>query len=515
MFFSPHSCVVNLKISRHFIGIDLGGESGRVVQGSFDGRKIRLEEKHRFPTGGIEIDSTLRWDVEKFWNEIQTGLSVVAKAEKEIVSIGVDSWGVDYALLDANDDLIELPFHYRDHRNVGVLEKVFGKVPKSEIFRQTGIQFMEINTLCQLLAHKEAGDSLSQAKTMLTMADYFHWRLCGSKSIEFTFATTTQCFDPTKGNWATGLLDRLDIPTHMLPNVVAPGTDLGKIRNEVAAATGMGAVSVVAPATHDTASAVVAVPVKENAGKNWAYISSGTWSLVGMEIDSPVISDAALNANATNEGGVDGTWRLLKNVMGLWLIQRLRLAFLQRGFDRSYEELTKMAGAVSSNGCFIDPDHATFLNPPNMEEAIRDFLIQTGQPVPADEAGLVRCVLESLALRYAQVIREIETLAQANVDVIHVVGGGCRNILLNQFISGATRLPVLAGPGEATALGNIMVQCKASGEVESLNDIREVVRQSMELIEFEPTALTYWQDALIKFEKVCGQSFGHGVAKSG
>ncbi len=494
-----------MNISRHFIGIDLGGESGRVVQGSFDGQKIHLEEKHRFATGGSDVQSTLRWDVEQFWDEIQAGLTLAAKNQDDFVSVGVDSWGVDYALLDSSDKLIELPYHYRDSRNVGTLEKVFGKITKTDIFHQTGIQFMEINTLCQLFAQKEAGDCLDQAQTMLTMADYFHWRLCGSKSVEFTFATTTQCFDPTKRSWATGLLEQLEIPTHMLPDVVAPGTNLGQIRNEVSAATGLNAVSVIAPATHDTASAVVAVPVKADVGKNWAYISSGTWSLVGVEIDQPIISQAALNANVTNEGGVDGTWRLLKNVMGLWLIQRLKQSFADRGFDRSYEELTKMASGAPSTGAFIDPDDVTFLNPPNMEQAIVKFFERTGQASPADEAGLVRCVLESLALRYSQVIREIESLTETSINVIHVVGGGCRNGLLNEFIAGAAGLPVLAGPSEATSLGNIMVQCQAAGDVESLKDIRDVVRQSVELVEVLPSASTYWQDALIKFENICDE----------
>ncbi len=494
-----------MKNSRHFIGIDLGGESGRVVQGSFDGRKIQLREKHRFATGGIEIDSTLRWDVGHFWNEIQTGLSIAAKECDAIVSVGVDSWGVDYALLNSNDELIELPYHYRDSRNVGTLSKILKEFPKAGVFGQTGIQFMEINTLCQLFARKESDDSLDKAKHLLTIADYFHWCLCGSKSVEFTFATTTQCFNPQKRKWATTMLDTLGIPTHMLPEVVEPGTNLGMIRNTVSEATGigLGAVSVVAPATHDTASAVVSVPVSKEVGRNWAYISSGTWSLVGMEVDQPVISAEALSANVTNEGGVDGTWRLLKNVMGLWLIQRLRQALSDRGFQRTYEELTKLAGAASPTRCYIDPDDATFLNPTNMEQAILNFCNETGQNAPTDEAGLVRCVLESLALRYCQVLREVEELAETKIDVVHVVGGGCKNILLNQFISGATRLPVVAGPSEATALGNVMVQCRAAGDVETLDDIREVVRNSVDLIEFEPTSLTYWQDAMTRFEQVC------------
>jgi rhamnulokinase len=505
----------NLKASRHFIGVDLGGESGRVVQGSFDGQKLQLQEAYRFATGGEDFQSTLRWDVHRIWSEIQQGLAVAAKTANEFVSVGVDSWGVDYALLNADEELIELPFHYRDLRNVGMLDTVLSQVPKSEIFSRTGIQFMEINTLYQLVAQQAAGDSLQNAHHLLTIADYFHWCLCGAKSIEFTMATTTQCFDPASRSWAKELLGRLDVPTQMLPDVVEPGTVLGKIRTDVAEVTGLQNVSVVTPATHDTASAVVAVPVSESVGKNWAYISSGTWSLVGTEVDTPVISEAALDANVTNEGGVDGTWRLLKNVMGLWLIQRLKLAFAERGFDRSYGELTKMAGATLSSSCFIDPDDASFLNPANMEQAILNFLDRTNQAAPSDEAGLVRCVLESLALRYCQVIREIESLTGSEVSVIHVVGGGCQNILLNQFIAGATQLPVLAGPSEATAIGNIMVQCKASGDLNSLADIRKVVRDSVELIHFEPMALTYWQDAMAKFEGVCGRDASQNVAESG
>jgi rhamnulokinase len=491
-----------LKNSQNFVGIDLGGESGRVVLGSFDGQRIELQEKHRFATGGHNANGSLRWDVNKFWEEMQRGLAIAAQDTPAITSVGVDTWGVDYALLDAEENLIDLPFHYRDSRNVGTLNQIFQTVPKAEVFDRTGIQFMEINTLCQLFASQQTDDILSRSKHLLTIADYFHWCLCGSKSIEFTFATTTQCFDPVKRDWAKPMLEKLGIPTHMLPEVVEPGTNLGSLRSSVASATGLESVSVVAPATHDTGSAIVAVPVDKSTGENWAYISSGTWSLVGMEVPNPVISSEALAANVTNEGGVDGTWRLLKNVMGLWLIQRLRLAFSERGFDRSYAELTKMAGTAVSPGCFIDPDDPMFLNPPNMEQAILRFCEKTGQVAPEDEAAMVRCVLESLALRYTQVLREVESLAGAKIDVIHVVGGGCQNILLNQFISGATRLPVLAGPSEATALGNVLIQCQSAGGIDTLSDIREVVRNSVDLIKFEPTALTHWHDALGKFETI-------------
>ena len=493
----------NLVVSKNYLAVDLGGESGRVVAGCFDGQKVRLFEQHRFLTGAFQFENTLRWDVNRIWSEIQAGLGVASINFPEADSIGVDSWGVDYALLDANEQLIELPWHYRDSRNVGTLSRILDTVTREDIFSSTGIQFMEINTLCQLYASRSAGDSLERTTQLLTIADYFHWCLCGSKSAEFTFATTTQCYDPTEKDWCFALLDRLEIPTRILPNVVQPGTHLGTIRESVKQQTDAGDLSVVAPATHDTASAVVAVPVSESVGANWAYISSGTWSLVGMEVDQPVLSAEALAANVTNEGGVEGTWRLLKNVMGLWLVQRLRLALSERGFSRTYEELAKLAGDAKSAECFIDPDDPSFLNPDNMEEAIGQFCRETNQTVPTDEGALVRCVLESLALRYSEVLDEVSKLSDTRIDVIHVVGGGCKNILLNQFIAGATQLPVVAGPDEATSMGNVMVQCKASGELDSLSDIRNVVRNSVDLIEFEPTAQTYWRDAMASFKQVC------------
>ncbi len=474
--------------SKNFVGIDLGGESGRVVAAHFDGRKIALSEKHRFATGGTSVGSSLRWDVPKFWDEIQRGLAIVAQDVPDITSVGVDTWGVDYALLNSGGELIELPHHYRDPRNVGTLAKIEKTVSREEIFSQTGIQFMEINTLCQLFASSQSEEVLQQAAHLLTIADFFHWSLCGSLSVEFTFATTTQCFDPTRRAWATLLLEKLNIPTQFLPEVVEPGTNLGPIRSAVAQQTGLKAISVVAPATHDTGSAIVAVPVDEKAGKNWAYISSGTWSLVGVEIDTPILSAAALAANVTNEGGVDGTWRLLKNVMGLWIIQRLRLAFAERGFDRNYAELTQLAAEATSSGCRIDPDDGRFLNPANMEQAILDYCRETEQTPPSDEGSMVRCVLESLAHRYRQVLAEVSALSETEIHVVHVVGGGCKNGLLNQLISDATGLPVIAGPSEATVLGNALVQCRSAGELDSLSDIRAIVRNSVVLDTFEPTA---------------------------
>ncbi len=486
-----------------YIGVDLGGESGRVIVGSFDGQKIQLEEKHRFKTGGMHFEDSLRWNVTGFFEEILHGLSVAAASNKSITSVGVDTWGVDYVLLDANEEMLELPWHYRDSRNAGMLKAVTDKIGKQEIFSQTGIQFMEINTLYQLAAHRRAGEILDRAKHFLMIPDYFHWCLSGTKSVEFTNATTTQCFDPTSRDWAKPMLTDLQIPTDMLPETVEPGTNLGTLRDSVSAKTGLGAISVVAPATHDTGSAVVAIPVTSMKSLNWAYISSGTWSLVGIETDQPILSADALAANVTNEGGADGTWRLLKNVMGLWIVQRTREAFLRRGFEKSYEELAAMAQASPSPGVYIDPDDPSFLNPTDMEQAVLDFFQRTGQALPSDEGSLIRSILESLALRYRQVLAEIQNLSGRTIDVIHVVGGGSQNNLLNQLIADASEKSVVAGPVEATVLGNILIQCKAAGELGSLADIREVVAHSTDMAHFEPLQNNPLPDSLPRFESIC------------
>lgn len=492
---------MNSNSNLNFIGVDLGGESGRVMVGGFDGNRIVLDEKHRFDTGGSKVGATLRWDVDLFWSEICKGLERVAAEKIDVSSVGVDTWGVDYVLLDKQDQMLGLPYHYRDQRNVGTLAEITKTLTRAEIFSRTGIQFMEINTLCQLFAAVRA-EALADASCLLTIPDFFHWKLSGYKGVEFTNATTTQCLDLQQRTWASTMLDSLGIPSAIFADVFEPGTNLGRLTPTVSAATGLKDVSVVAPATHDTGSAVAAVPVDEKKyGNRWAYISSGTWSLVGIETPQPILNEEACAANLTNEGGVEGTWRVLKNVMGLWIVQRTKQAFSDRNFERSYAELTQLA-ASASNDSYIDPDHASFLNPSNMEAAVTEFLKQTGQPQPAHEGGLIRCILESLAIRYGQVLAELRRLSGVSIDVIHVVGGGSKNALLNQFIANATGIHVIAGPGEATALGNVMVQCKTAGGVGSLAEIREVIRNSSALECFEPQDQTLWQQKSAKFESL-------------
>ncbi|REJ97548.1 MAG: rhamnulokinase [Planctomycetota bacterium] len=487
-----------------FLAIDLGAESGRVIAGRFDGTCIQLDELHRFPNGPVDVAGTRRWDVLRLWSEIQTGLTNAAtKYGEAVTSVGVDTWGVDYVLLSGKDEILGQPYNYRDARTQGMLAQAFTRVPQSEIFARTGLQFMEINTLYQLLSmHLSDPDLLNAADRFLMMPDFFHWLLCGSKVVEFTNATTSQCFDATQRDWATDMLRKLGIPTHIFPEVVSPGTRLGTLRETVAAATGLRRIDIVAPATHDTGSAVAAVPTERTGRADWAYISSGTWSLIGVEVQDAVLSEAALALNVTNEGGIDGTYRLLKNVMGLWLVQECRKSFQRQGTELGYEQLAQLAEQAEPFRSLVDPNDDSLLSPSDMPQAIQECCRRAGQPVPETEGQLVRCALESLALKYREVLEGIESLTGERIEVIHVVGGGGRNALLNQFTASACGKPVAAGPTEATALGNVLVQARAAGEIGSLSEIRSVVRDSSEITTFEPRDTNHWDDAYVRFQDI-------------
>ena len=489
-----------------YLGIDLGAESGRVMAGCWDGARLALEELHRFPNGPVSLAGTLRWDALRLGQEIQQGLAVAARRFGDrIVSVGVDTWGLDYVLLSQSGELLGLPFCYRDARTRGRLAATLRQVPRADIFAATGAQFLEINTLYQLQAHfATSPEVFAGASTFLMMPDWLNWCLCGSRVAEFTNATTTQFCDPMRRTWAVELLRRLGLPTHCLPELVSPGTRVGELRASVSELTGLGRIPVIAPATHDTGSAVAAVPTAHSGRTDWAYISSGTWSLVGIESPSPLLSPRALELNVTNEGGVDGTWRVLKNVMGLWLVQRCRQAFAERGGTDDYARLTALAEAAPPLRSFVDPDDPRFLNPADMPAEIQAFCRETNQPVPKDEGALIRCVLESLALKYAAVLRQLEELGGEIIRVVHVVGGGSRNRLLNQLTADACQLPVLAGPVEATVMGNVLVQAKALGELGSLGQLREVVRNSEDVIRFEPRpdASAHWAEARSRFARL-------------
>ena len=489
---------------RVYLAVDLGAESGRVMAGMLTDGRVTLEELHRFPNGPVDVAGTRRWDVLRLWSDIQEGLAkAAARFKDDTVSIGIDTWGVDYVLLSEKDELVGQPYNYRDPRTEGIVENVTGRVPRAEVFATTGLQFMSINSLYQLVAMQLSDPKLlNMADRFLMMPDFFHWLLCGSRVVEFTNATTSQLLGAKDRSWATDLMRKLDLPTHIFPEVVQPGTKLGTLRSDVAERTGLGKVDVVTPATHDTGSAIAAVPTQNTGRANWAYISSGTWSLIGVEVQEAILTPEALEQNVTNEGGIDGTYRLLKNVMGLWLVQECRQSFSRAGHEYDYGTLTQLAEESEPFRSLIPPNDGVFLSPTDMAQTIQSWCREHGEPVPENEGQLVRCALESLALKYRSVLAGIERLTGETVEVIHVVGGGSRNALLNQFTANACGKPVIAGPIEATALGNVLVQARAAGDIGTLSEIRDVVRASHDLTTFEPVAGDAWATAYDRFQNL-------------
>ena len=487
----------------NYLAIDLGAESGRAVIGQFDGDRLRLEEVHRFANRPARVLDSLYWDVLQLWNEIQVGLALAAELHGAgLNSVGLDTWGVDFALLAADDTLLENPYHYRDNRTDGMMEVAFERVPRAEIFERTGIQFIQLNTIFQLLAMSRQGaPSLALAKTLLTMPDLFNFWLTGRKANEFTIATTTQCYDPRAERWAIELLRRLGIPTHFFIDLIPPGTVLGKLRRSVAEETGCPFIPVVAPATHDTGSAVAAVP---STGNDHIYLSSGTWSLMGVETHAPIITDQTLRYNLTNEGGVNGTFRLLKNIMGLWLVQECRREWSRAGETYSYDELTHMAAEAPAFGPIVLPGDSRFLSPGDMPSRIQSFCHETGQAVPQTKGAIVRCALESLALEYRWVAQCLDELVGRHLPTIHIIGGGSQNQLLNQLTADATGRTVVAGPVEATAVGNILVQAMALGHIPSLAEGRAVVRRSFTLRTFESRTSSDWDAAYVRYQEARG-----------
>ncbi len=490
-----------------YLAFDLGASSGRAVIGRFDGKVVELEEIHRFANGPVTVAGGLYWDALRLYEEMLAGLrKCVQISGPELAGIGIDTWGVDFALLDGGDELLGNPRCYRDPRVQGMLKRAISRVSRAEIFEQTGLQFLEINTLYQLLSMTERNaPHLRMARTFLMMPDLFNFWLTGRKVCEFSNATTTQFYNPKSGGWATDLLDRLDIPKDMLPEIVPPGTSLGALRPEIAADAGVRSGDVIAPACHDTGSAVAAVPFSS---ADAAYISSGTWALLGTELQVPNVTPEALRYNFTNEGGVCGTFRFLKNVTGLWIVQECRRIRENQGRAFSFSDLVLLAEAAPALTSFIDPDHPDFLEPGDMPARIRAYCKRTGQTEPATDGAVIRCALESLALKCRYVLEDLESVLNRKLRTIHIVGGGIRNTLLNQFTANAAGRPVLTGPAEATALGNVLVQAYARREIDSLAGIREVVRNSTELATFEPDGGGAWEDAYARFRRLLNDQTG-------
>lgn len=488
---------------RSYLAFDLGAESGRAVLAHLDGGILRVEEIHRFPNEPVEYGGSLHWDVPRLWLEICNVLRGIKSIH--LSGIGVDSWGVDYALLGESGELLQNPYHYRDSRTDGMMEEVFNVVPREEVYRRTGIQFMPINTLYQLYAAKKRTPAvLDAAQWLLTIPDLFNYWLTGNLVCEFTNATTTQMVDPRTRSWAKDLVDRLELPSRLLGELVEPGSPLGELRKELAGDSALRATQVIAPACHDTGSAVAAVSAREGT----AFLSSGTWSLLGTELDAPVITSEALRLNFTNEGGVNGTIRLLKNVMGLWMLRTCRQSWATEGKEYEYSELMKLAAQAKPFRHLVDPDDPSFLRPANMCAAIDAFCRKTQQPAPATPGAYARTVLESLAMKYRLVLKKLETLISSPIERIRVLGGGSKNPLLNQFTADATGRPVLAGPVEATALGNVGIQVLAKGDASSLREVRAMIDRSFRTEEFEPSSTAEWDDEAVRFEQYCGEIHG-------
>lgn len=474
--------------------IDLGAESGRVASVGFDGTRLHLDVVHRFAHAPHEVGGILRWDLAHLWAEIQTGLAVLDRGSTPIISVGVDAWGVDYGLLASGGGLVDEPTCYRDPRNVPAMKRAIAMIGAESLYDATGVQIMPINTAFALMsdAHDHP-QRLTKAKTMVMMPDVIHHLLSGSTVTEYTAATTTGLFDTRTGNWATGLIEDLGIPSRLMPEVVPPGTDVGWLKGGYAGA--LRDTRVVLPAAHDTASAVVGAPLCQGA----LFISSGTWSLVGVETDHAIVTGESRRANLTNEGGYAGKIRLLRNVMGLWILQNCRREWALAGHDLSYQQIADLAGAEPGLVSLVNPDSQDFLAPGDMPQRIQDYCARVGTQVPQGVGAIARCVIDSLALSYCQVHQAVTEVTGAVPPAVHIFGGGSSHSLLSQLTADATGLSVHCGPVEATALGNAAVQLVAAGELDGLDDIRRVVAASTEFVEHQPRTSQDWKSATERF----------------
>ena len=502
----PSEVLAAMGATKNYLALDFGAESGRGVMGRFDGEQLTLEEVHRFPNEPVKLLDTLCWDLPRLFHETKNALRKVAEAGCGLEGVGVDTWGVDFGLIGRGDTLLGNPVHYRDARTEGMMQAAFARMPRQRIYEITGLQFMPFNTVYQLLSLKlSSSPLLDVAESLLLMPDLFAWLLTGERIGERTDASTTQLYDPRASCWSRELCESLGLPLQVLPPLVEPGTELGPLRKCVADDVGLAQLTVLAPATHDTASAVAAVPAlraSEAGLPDWCYLSSGTWSLLGVEVPQPIISADTLRFNFTNEGGVAGTTRLLKNIMGLWLVQECRRTWARAGRSYSYDELLARAEAARPFVSLVDPDDATFLAPGDMPARLAAFCERTGQPVPGDEGAYVRCALESLALKYRWTVERLELILGAPIRTIHVVGGGSRNTLLSQFTADACGRPVHAGPVEATAVGNVLMQALAQGQLRSLQELRSVVARSFPVTVYEPCDIAAWNGAAGRFAEL-------------
>jgi len=486
------------------LAFDYGASSGRGILGTYDGKKLSLKEIHRFSNDPVMLNGTFYWDILRLFHEMKKGiLKCVQEGHNNISGIGVDTWGVDFGLIGPSGELLGNPVHYRDVRTQGMLEAAFNIIPKREIYEETGIQFMELNTLYQLLSMKlNNSPLLEKAKKMLLMPDLFNYFLTSEKFSEYSIASTTQMLNPRTGRWSDRLLSAMGIPQNILADIIDPGTVIGGTNKEIKdELTLKNSIPVIAVAGHDTASAVVSVPAQE--GK-FAYLSSGTWSLLGVELSEPIINETTFDLDYTNEGGYNRTTRLLKNIMGLWIFQECKRAWDKAGESYGYDELEEMAEKAEAFKCFINPDDDIFYRPGNMPEKIVKFCRETGQKVPEDKASIVRCIMESLALKYNMTIKGLEKIAGYNIPVLHIVGGGSRNLMLCRFTANAAEKNVITGPVEATSVGNLMCQLMALKEVSGLKEARELVAESFPTTVYTPSNTDAWKEAYERYKQILG-----------
>lgn len=484
----------------HFLAFDIGASSGRAILGTLKNSNIELAEIHRFKNQMCKINGSYFWNIYSLFEELKTGLrKCISEYKIQPESIGIDTWGVDYALIAREGHLVGLPFAYRDHRTDKSMEEFFKILPKKETYLLSGIQFMQFNTLFQLFSSvQENYSGLKIAESILFTPDTLNFLFTGIKKTEYTIASTSQLLKPGKAEWEHKLLNSAGISTNLTGEIIQPGTIVGDLLPEVLEETGCKPISCIAVASHDTASAIVSVPAK---GENWAYLSSGTWSLLGIESPVPLVSEKTLEMNFTNEGGVEGTTRFLKNIMGMWLIQECKRIWDGEG-ELDWQQIVDLSIIAEPFKSLINPDDSSFLNPGNMPKAIQEFCAKTEQPIPVTKGEIARCIYDSLVLKYKFTIKQIESVTGKKIEKLHIIGGGAHNVIMNQLTADAIGIPVFAGPTEATAIGNIMLQAKAMGKVKSLDEIREIVSNSFEVSEFKPLPKLNWEEAYKKFEKI-------------
>ena len=480
-----------------FLAFDLGATSGRAVAGIIANGKLTTEEIHRFPNSIIEKDGKCHWDIYKIFNELKYGLTECCRRGIKPQSIGIDTWGVDFGYIADDGTILGLPRAYRDPYTTGIPEELFKSLPREELYRRTGIQIMYFNSLFQILAAKREGcNNLARASKILFMPDLLAYMLTGKMVCEYTEATTSQMIDPATRQFDKELLEMTGIDSNLLLPVSMPGTIIGELTDEIATETGVGRIPVIAIAGHDTASAIAAIPAQD---KEFAFISSGTWSLMGIECEAPIINEESCRLNLTNEGGIDGTTCFLNNITGMWLLEECRKEWNRTGTDYSYNEIIRMAEESVPHRSLIDPNDAVFTNPESMTTAIASYCQATGQPVPTDQAQTIRCIFDSLALCYRDTLESIKRVSPHNIKRVHIIGGGSKNRLMSQFTANATGLPVIAGPSEATALGNCMVQARAAGHTGDRWNMRRLIGQVVETETFIPAGTTQWQQAYERY----------------